>query len=315
MSRSQKEMPDTQPWQPIQINYDVSLLIPRRFDRPGSCQVCGRRLPILSRWLGSDAAKVAHDDCYRNTVAEKKQAYEEYRQSLRTALAKGAMGDWDRIGLLNLKNKLGLTQHEVDKVQLLAFHDLFAGAVEDRVLTEQEDKMLSQAKEELKLDDGQLQPYLSVLARLRFIREIQEGHLPTITPTILLKRSEIAHFHCMAEFWEERVTQRGYEGGSHGVSIRIAKGVYYRVGAHKGRLVTETGIVKVDQGTLVITNQRIVFNGFAKSFSIPMGKLINYVVYEDAIQLDKEGKAKPAYFKVEDPEIAAVLISAIAQKT
>ena len=79
-------------------------------------------------------------------------------------------------------------------------------------------------------------------------------------------------------------------------------------------MVTDKDIVKIDEGRLTVTSKRVVFNGFNKSFSIPFSKLINYVVYQDAIQLDKEGKTKPGYFKVQDPEVVATFVSGVTQR-
>ena len=200
-------------------------------------------------------------------------------------------------------------------MRLLVYRDLFSQATADRALDEKEERLLRQVQLELQLNDTAIQPQLSELARLRFFQQINQGDLPAVASDILLKKAEVAHWQSEAEFWEERVTHKGYVGGSHGVSIRVAKGVSYRLGGNRGQLVTEKDIIKVDEGKLVVTNKRVVFNGFTNSFSIPFSKLINYVVYEDAIQLDKEGKTKPGYFKLQDPEVVAALISAVAQGT
>lgn len=56
--------------------------------------------------------------------------------------------------------------------------------------------------------------------------------------------------------------------------FRLAKGVSYRVGGHRGtyRPGPETQQV-VDQGTIVITNQRVVFQGAAKTREWGFSKL------------------------------------------
>jgi hypothetical protein len=50
-------------------------------------------------------------------------------------------------------------------------------------------------------------------------------------------------------------------GGSQGVSFRIMKGVYYRVGAHRSHRVTTESMDDQGTGTLVVTNQAISFIG------------------------------------------------------
>jgi len=72
-----------------------------------------------------------------------------------------------------------------------------------------------------------------------------EGKLPVVDETqtgsnqVLLKRNEIVHFAQDAELKEMKVVQVGYEGGSQGISFRIAKGVRYHVGGSRGHLVKD----------------------------------------------------------------------------
>jgi hypothetical protein len=66
-----------------------------------------------------------------------------------------------------------------------------------------------------------------------------------------------------------------YHGGSHGVSLRVAKGVSYRVGGHRGTFAPAPEMLKiVDEGTAVVTNQRVVFQGAGKTREWLFTKLI-----------------------------------------
>lgn len=70
--------------------------------------------------------------------------------------------------------------------------------------------------------------------------------------------------------------ERGsYQGGSQGVSFRVAKGVSYRVGGHRGTFTPGPEVLKiVDTGTAVVTNQRVVFQGEGKTREWLFTKLI-----------------------------------------
>jgi hypothetical protein len=66
-----------------------------------------------------------------------------------------------------------------------------------------------------------------------------------------------------------------YQGVSQGVSFRVAKGVSYRVGGHKGKFVPGPELLKmVDEGMAVVTNQRVVFQGAGKTREWLFTKLI-----------------------------------------
>ena len=76
---------------------------------------------------------------------------------------------------------------------------------------------------------------------------------------------------------EPRRAPAKYEGGHSGVSIRVAKGVHWRVGQSKARRVPQGDIMKIiDTGTLHITNQRAVFTGSMQNREWRWDKLHNH---------------------------------------
>jgi hypothetical protein len=77
------------------------------------------------------------------------------------------------------------------------------------------------------------------------------------------------------------------------MSFRIAKGVSYRVGAFRGHLVSETGIVPVSDGRMIITSRRIVFAGNAKSFATRLDKIIDIQLFSDGMRFSESGRSKP----------------------
>ena len=68
-----------------------------------------------------------------------------------------------------------------------------------------------------------------------------------------------------------------YEGAHAGVSIRVAKGVYWRVGRSEARRVPQGDVMKIiDTGRLHITNQRAVFTGSMQNREWRWDKLHNH---------------------------------------
>ena len=78
------------------------------------------------------------------------------------------------------------------------------------------------------------------------------------------------HWKENASLLENKVISRRYESGSRGFNIRLAKGLNYRVGAHKGHIISDTELVAVSYGELVLTNKRIIFRGNTKSDLLPI---------------------------------------------
>jgi hypothetical protein len=116
---------------------------------------------------------------------------------------------------------------------------------------------------------------------------------------IVLKKGEIVHHATTALLKESRVVNLGYQGGSHGVSIRIMKGVSYRVGAHRGHILKEDQLVQTSGGHLLITNQRLFLIPAGvnnKAVTMPVGKITFYRCSENALEVYKEGREKGFFF-------------------
>lgn len=185
--------------------------------------------------------------------------------------------------------------------------------LEDHCLIPEEEHRLTQFQRQLGLTDEDLAPIKPKLERARMLSAIIMGNLPVVEVPLILKQGEVCHFAAPATLLEER-TRREYVSGSRGVSIRIAKGVYYRIGATKGYSVPVREIVPVDNGTFYITNQRCLFVGNSKTLSVPHRKLVSYEAYQDGLQLHYEGRRRSQYFKLDDGELAAVILWSVMQR-
>ncbi len=103
-------------------------------------------------------------------------------------------------------------------------------------------------------------------------------------------------------------------GGSHGVSVKIMKGVYYRTSAFKGRPVETSSLDLMDVGKLGITTKYIYFVGSKKSFRVPYKKVVNFVPYSDGIGLFRDAaNAKQQVFKSGDGWFLFNLVANLAK--
>lgn len=138
-------------------------------------------------------------------------------------------------------------------------------------------------------------------------------HLPaTWSSSVVLKPDEIDFFSVSTAMLEERVVNRQIVGGSHGVSIRLMKGVSYRVGQSRGRIETQKGLVPISFGELTITNFRLVFNGDRKSVNAPYEKLQNIEIFSDGLRFSLTSRQMPVtlqFYSQESLEIAGMYIS------
>jgi hypothetical protein len=114
---------------------------------------------------------------------------------------------------------------------------------------------------------------------------------------------------------KEPKTSRTYVGASAGVSVRVAGGVYFRVGQFKGHPVDRTEVVEVGKGRLALTNQQLYFLSPAKGFRLPYRKLVSVIPFEDGIGLQRDGvSAKPQYLQGGDGWLLYNLVMNFAQR-
>lgn len=131
--------------------------------------------------------------------------------------------------------------------------------------------------------------------------------IPMVAPdSIFLKRGENLLFSVNVDMMDERVIDRQYVGGSHGFSFRIAKGISYRVGSHAGHVVSRRGMVSVSDGTLYLTDQRVIFDG-SKSFSYPLGKVFHVEALSDGLAFSVQGREKSRIFRISSANIRNVM--------
>jgi hypothetical protein len=162
--------------------------------------------------------------------------------------------------------------------------------------------------------DEEVAAPLHALVKIGAIRDLDEGILPqrlNITGNLpILQKNESIVWGFAGVSLHEFRTKTSYVGGSQGVSLRIMKGVYYRIGAYKGERLESTHLKHIDDGMLFLTNKNLYFVGAIKSHRLPYPKIVAAKLYLDGLQITRESvNPKPQVFVFEDAEFAINLLS------
>lgn len=137
--------------------------------------------------------------------------------------------------------------------------------------------------------------------------------VPAALPINLQRGESIVWAFSSAQYLEDQ-NKRTYVGGSHGVSVRIASGLYYRVSAFKGEAVNTTVRTAVDRGMVVITDKNIYFAGPAKSIRVPYVKIVSFQPFTDGFGIIRDGaNTKPQLFITGDGWFTYNLITNLAR--
>lgn len=114
---------------------------------------------------------------------------------------------------------------------------------------------------------------------------LPDGTLPiVVTTSLILQVDEKCHYSRSATKVVTKNKVVGYTGGSSGLSIRIAKGMSYRIGASKGAPIRRN-VQETYPGTLSITNKRIIFTASKSSFDKKISTLSAIVPYKNGFDL------------------------------
>jgi hypothetical protein len=198
------------------------------------------------------------------------------------------------------------TVPEADAVRVQALvaesqaHDLesrAADTVAEAKLAQEEVQRRSDAEHEMGFDA----PYLAAT--------LHANGPPAIESPLILKRGEQASIAVLATLARQQ-TRRQFVGGSQGFSVPIGHtGIRYRVGSFRGHAVEQQSLGRIEDGTLVLTNQRVAFIGSTKSTSTPLAKLLHVECYSDALAVFLEGREKADYFYVAQPKYVLFFIN------
>ncbi len=116
---------------------------------------------------------------------------------------------------------------------------------------------------------------------------------------IPLAPNEIIHLITVSVLKEPVSKKVNYGGVSQGFSIKVAKGVNYRVSTHAGKSESVTSFEEVAKGYLFLTNKRLQLIPVTgdKHANIPLNKISSYLIPgNNVIEIHKSGREKPFRF-------------------
>ena len=210
-----------------------------------------------------------------------------------------------------------------DRVSMLAraWEEAVDGALEDGVLTLDEEAALVRYLRRFELDAATVnrQGAHANMVKAGMIREAAEGVVPQRltfegpVPFNLMKSEQLVWLIEDVDY-HEVVTRRQRRGTSHGLSIRVAKGLYYRPGMFRSQVHEWEETVHVDTGLLGVTSKHIYFHGGRKRFRIRYDRIVSFDPYQDGIGVMRDAQtAKPQSFRTGDGWFIYNLVTNLAR--
>ena len=260
----------------------------------GICKYCGKKAGFFKK-EHSECASNFRTGTYLITDIASKSIIED--------------SDFDKLNveIRNIAEKRFISDQDIVRKYLVKGFDRAVNTfLEDGILSEEEEEKLSKFidhynfEQELMNKNGSMEK----IVKASILRDVMNGKEPTsklqiTTPLpIMLQKSEyVIWLFNSVLFYEQRV-RTVYQGRSQGMSIKIAKGLYYRTGAFKGNPVKTEEMMLIATGSVILTNINLYFVASNKNIKIPFNKLLTLEPYEDGIGIQKDGSsAKPQIYK------------------
>lgn len=256
----------------------------------GDCVYCGQPAGFLRR---------KHKECEE----KHRSGVEWLLKEIKTAIA-GEVYEGLENRLLARARESFVDENKLRDIMVKAWEEEVECYLEDGCLEEEEEKKLTAFVEHFGFNQQALdrRGWYTRLVEAAVLREVMEGKVPqristdVPLPFNFQKKESLVWVFKGVKYYEEK-TKRQYVGGSQGVSIRIARGVYYRIGGFKGYPVETQEMVHVDTGILALTDKHIYFGGERKSFRIPYSKIVSFRPYRDGIGVQRDAaSARPQVF-------------------
>jgi hypothetical protein len=132
-----------------------------------------------------------------------------------------------------------------------------------------------------------------------FLMGLENGRIPINyngQSPVILKKDEVISIIMENINLQEPRAVRQTQAAYGGPTIRVAKGVSFRMGGASARSESHEEIRVIDNGKLVLTNKRLIFIGSKRTVNIDLRKIMAIVPYKDGIESQRENKQKPEYF-------------------
>lgn len=215
---------------------------------------------------------------------------------------------------------LPITSSMKEEAGLMVLDKAATKFLNDGLISSSEQAMLDNFSNSLNLPTNNLPAKfhgssIEKIKQAEILRQLQNGITPTARPfslPIILSQGEQAIWvYDNVTMYQEKIT-REWVGRYNGISYRVMKGVYYRIGGSKGHPVERSSMEKMGVGILILTNKNICFHTNSRSIKIPYKKLAGMTSYSDGIEIHQDGaKAQRQLFQGFDSWFLMNLLSCI----
>lgn len=182
------------------------------------------------------------------------------------------------------------------------------------MLSPEEEEELNILRKNLGIVEEHDENTKKLLDRYRLYWLINNGDIPTIDVNINLQKQEKCFFKANVDWYEYRKTPRRINYSGPTVRLKITKGFYWRIGSLNFQPISEEVLTYLDSGTIYLTNKRLIFIGNYKNQSIQLSKILDFIVYKNGVQLQKQTGRSPFLLFSDDIDLFAMILERVLRE-
>jgi|GEM_PF-6578626 len=187
----------------------------------------------------------------------------------------------------NVIRELSITLNDLKEIVMDIFDMGYQSIIKNVFLTIEHENELKNLQSFLMIPDHKISEEKFKINQSRILAELKNGNPPVQTlKNIILKKNEKAYLEECSRLLEARVTGRSY---------------------HYGVQHSEKSILPIASGYIVLTNQRIIFINYEKSFDFRLDKLINLEYADNGFVFNTSNRQKPYSIDCTDPKNAKIM--------
>lgn len=221
-----------------------------------------------------------------------------YNEQVKIAVKDGDLKEDEKERLKKLKSDLKISDDVAQEIYSKnageIINNFMNGVASRERFSPYEEKQMNEIIRNLNIDYIIDEKSKSILERYKLYWQIENADLPEITPTINIQKSEKLHFSSHINWLEQRKVapkRRTYAGPT--ARVKLAKGVYYRVGSFKVNNVSKDEWKTIDSGQVYLTNKRLIFMGNKGNKTIRINTILDIAPYSNGVDIQKDAGKSP----------------------
>ncbi len=235
-----------------------------------------------------------------------------YQERAEAVVADGKLSPEEQQGLREFADAVALPRELADSIYNRAAGErvqaFLEQAVSNEMLSPEEDGEFQALARNLRVNMTIPEKTAQQLERYRLYWQIENGELPAIDVGIRLYGGEVCYHYCPVSWYEYRQVTRRVNFGGPVLRLKITRGIYWRAGSLGVQRITEDVLKHIDEGTLFLTNRRLIFVGSRQNKNIRLNRILDFEIFSNGVQIQKDAGASPFLKTTADMELFGLLM-------